>query len=56
MKVCYFGIFDPQNSRNRELIRGLRENGVEVVLCRIDPAEKFKYWKLFQKHFQKMQV
>lgn len=50
MKVCYFGIYDPDNTRNRELMTGLRENGVEVVECRIDPEEKFKYWKLFKKY------
>jgi len=52
MTVCYFGIYDPNNSRNRELISGLKENGVEVVQCRVDPAQPFKYWKLFKKHRQ----
>ena len=33
MKVCYFGIYNPNYSRNRILISGLRENGVEVVEC-----------------------
>lgn len=31
MTICYFGDFDPEYSRNRVLIRGLKENGVQVV-------------------------
>ena len=50
MKVCYFGIYDPNNSRNRGLIKGLKENGLEVIECRVDAREKHKYWKLFKKH------
>ena len=38
MRVCFFGIYDPDYSRNRVLMRGLRENGVEVVEARVDPA------------------
>ncbi|MDP3990846.1 MAG: glycosyltransferase [Candidatus Nealsonbacteria bacterium] len=50
MTICYFGIYDPDYSRNRELISGLGENKVKVIECRVDPAERFKYWKLFKKH------
>ena len=32
-KVCYFGHFDPEYSRNGILIKGLKENGLEVFLC-----------------------
>lgn len=31
--VCYFGLFDESYSRNRVIIKGLRENGVEVKIC-----------------------
>lgn len=31
MKVCYFGDFNLNYSRNRVIIRGLQENGVEVL-------------------------
>lgn len=48
--VCYFGIYDPTNTRNRELIKGLKENNVEVVECQVEASEKYKYWKLFKKH------
>ncbi len=33
MKICLFGNFDRTYSRNRVIERGLRESGVEVVLC-----------------------
>ncbi len=36
-KVCIFGIFDPNYSRNRILTRGLIKNGWSVTHCRIDP-------------------
>jgi len=31
--VCHFGISNPQYSRNRIILKGLRQNGVEVVEC-----------------------
>lgn len=34
MKILYFGDFDPDYARNRVIIHGLEENGVEVLLCR----------------------
>lgn len=50
MKVCYFGDFDPEYSRNRIIINGLRKNGVEVLICN----ERSGGWKrlvsLFKKH------
>jgi len=33
MRVCYFGTYDTEQSRNSVIIRGLRQNGVEVVEC-----------------------
>jgi len=52
MKVCYFGIYNPDYSRNRVLIKGLRENNIEVIECQVNPNERYKYWKLFKKHQQ----
>lgn len=37
MKICYFGIFDPDYARNRIIINGFKENKYEVILCRVDP-------------------
>lgn len=36
MKVCYFGTYRQEYSRNRIMIAGLRRNGVEVVECQVD--------------------
>ena len=47
--VLYFGTYDPEYSRNRVLIDGLRENGVEVIECRDDSLGLKKFWKLFLK-------
>ncbi len=33
-RILYFGNFDPEYARNRVIIRGLRENGAEVLICR----------------------
>lgn len=33
LTICYFGIFDPHFSRNAVYIKGLRENGVNVIVC-----------------------
>jgi hypothetical protein len=35
MTILYFGNYNPNYSRNRVLIRGLRENGVKVVECNV---------------------
>jgi glycosyltransferase involved in cell wall biosynthesis len=36
-RVCFFGIYNPQYARSRILIQGFKENGYEVVECRVDP-------------------
>jgi glycosyltransferase involved in cell wall biosynthesis len=48
-KVLLFGIYDPQYSRNRVLIKGLTENGIEIIECRIDPTSRWKILKLIIK-------
>lgn len=50
MKVCYFGIYKPELSRNRIYISGLRKNGVEVIECRDDGGKIAKYINLWKKH------
>jgi len=50
MKVCYFGIYDPNYPRNKTLIRGLRQNGVEVIECNSRAKGLAKYWQLYKKH------
>lgn len=52
-KVCLFGIFDPNYSRNRVLRSGFERLGYEVVLCRVDPEPGLKkYINLFKKGFK----
>jgi len=35
MRVCYFGTYDLNYSRNRILIEGLERNGIDVVECHV---------------------
>lgn len=46
MKVCYFGIYNPEYSRNKILISGLKKNGVEVVECHSNKKGFIKYLDL----------
>lgn len=52
MKICYFGIYDPAYSRNKLLIRGLRQNGVEVAECNSRLKGPAKYFDLIKKHWR----
>lgn len=45
--VVFFGIFDPEYSRNRVLERGFRENGWNVVECSVDPRKYRGFSKFF---------
>lgn len=49
-KVCYFGNFDPDYSRNRVVIKGLRENGFEIVLCNM----RTRGFKLYQGLYRRL--
>lgn len=50
MRICYFGDFDPEYSRNRVIIKGLQENGAEVLLCN-ERSRGWDRWRsLAQKH------
>ena len=51
MRVLYFGIYDPDYSRNRVLIKGLRLNGAEVLECNDRSKGALKYIKLIFKYF-----
>ncbi len=52
MKILYFGAYDNLYSRNRILIKGLRNIGVEVVECRDRSRSVFKYVRLFFKYLR----
>ena len=51
MRICYFGFYDPNYSRNRILISGLKQNGVEVVECNSRISGNYKYVDLIRKFF-----
>ncbi len=48
MKICFFGIYDPNYSRNNILLAGLKRIGVEVVECRADWRDPRRYLKLWK--------
>ena len=50
VKICFFGIYDSKYSRNRVLMRGLRENGVEIIECNSRLIGVKKYFDLIKKH------
>ncbi|MBI4812188.1 hypothetical protein HY798_01915 [Candidatus Falkowbacteria bacterium] len=50
MTICYFGDYDPNYARSRVLLKGLRENGVEVLECHSDKNGVGLYWDLYKKH------
>jgi len=50
IKICYFGIYNPNYSRNRVLIKGLGENNVEIVECNDRTFGFRKYLNLARKH------
>ncbi len=50
MTICYFGIYDSQYSRNRIFIKGLRQNGAEVLECVSTEKGISKYFDLIKKH------
>jgi len=50
-RVCFFGLYNPDYSRNKVLIAGFQNNNWQVVECRVDP--RFypgckKYWQLIK--------
>lgn len=53
MTVCYFGIYNPDSTRNQVLIKGLRLNKVKVIECHTRETKNIKYWRLFKCFWQK---
>lgn len=52
MRILYFGTYYPNYSRNRILIKGLEENGHEVIECRERARSFLKYPKLVLKYLK----
>lgn len=38
MRVLFFGRYNPEYSRNRVVLKGLCQNGVEVIVCTVKPG------------------
>ncbi len=51
LTVCYFGIFNPNFSRNKTFIKGLRMNNLEVIICDDHSKGIKKYIELIKKHW-----
>lgn len=50
MKVCWFGIYEPEYSRNKVLLSGLRQANVEIIECNAISQKGFKkYFYLIRK-------
>lgn len=49
LRVCMFGIYDAQYSRNSIIVSGLRKNGVEVIECTESPEDPRRYIKLIRR-------
>lgn len=50
MTVLYFGSYNPDYSRNRILVDGLKQNGVEVLECQDNSPGIKKFIQLYRKH------
>lgn len=50
MILCFFGDYDPEYSRNRVIIKGLRVNGVMVEECNVRFSWFKKYVELWKAH------
>ena len=53
-KICYMGAYDPDYARNHILRKGLAENGVEVVECRVSPRVPLwrRYFSLLKEYMK----
>ncbi len=49
MKICWFGIYEKEYSRNKILIDGLKQQGVDIFECNAFNGGFFKYITLFRK-------
>ncbi len=52
MTICFFGIYNPDYSRNSILIKGLEQNGVKILFCNSRSGRIKKYLSLVAKHWQ----
>lgn len=49
MTFLWFGIYNPEFSRNKVYIRGLQQLGHTIIECRDDSRGLIKYWRLWKR-------
>ena len=52
MTVCYFGIYNKNYARNKIIIAGLRENGINVIECNSKKPSLLKYFNLIGQYWK----
>jgi glycosyltransferase involved in cell wall biosynthesis len=52
MTICFFGRYNPNYSRNRVLLEGLKMNYVDIIECHSNKKGIKKYFDLIKKHKQ----
>lgn len=52
MRILFFGIYKSEYSRNRVLMKGLKQNGIEVLECRSSSKGFLAFIDLFFKYFK----
>ena len=49
MRICYFGSYDRNYSRNRVIIKGLKKNGIKVIECNYKNRHILRHLTLISK-------
>jgi glycosyltransferase involved in cell wall biosynthesis len=53
MTICFFGDYNSEYARNRVLIRGLKENGVNIIECNVRSGSKLKrHWGMITSYLK----
>lgn len=52
IKICYFGLDRPRWARDLVYLKGLKDQGAEVIECFDSSPGWRKYWRLLKKHRQ----
>ncbi len=52
LKICYFGLERPRWARDLVYLKGLKNQGFEVIECVDSSKNVLKYWRLLKKHWR----
>lgn len=50
LKICYFGLDQPRWARDLVYLKGLKNQGAEIIECVDSSRGLSKYWRLLKKH------